>query len=127
MANILIIDPEERSRVRVAAVLEQAGHDVRFAPSGAAATRVCETWEFDLVMTALTLPDMNGLKLIRHMVARAGWMRTIVFSDPGDPVLLRASEEGVLAVLTSPLRAPQVLEAVAVALATPRPWGRHVA
>lgn len=127
MANILIIDPEERSRVRLARLLERAGHVVRFSSCGASAEKVAESWPLDLLITALTLQDMNGLRLFRRLVTKVGWTRAIVFSKASDPVLLEAREEGVLAVLTLPLRDAEVREAVAVALATPRPWGRHVA
>ena len=127
MANILIIDPEERIRIRLSRLLERAGHEVRFAPNGAAAERAVRNWTFDLALTALALPDTNGLKLLRQLTARVGWMRAIVFSTPNDPVLLRARDEGVLAVLTLPLAESEVREAVVQALAKPRPWGRHVA
>ena len=127
VANILIIDAEERRRLRLARLLEGAEHQVRFAPSAAVARKAVEEWPVDLVVSALALPDTNGLRLFRELTTAQGWIRCVVFSNADDPVLIRAMEEGVLAALALPLAEAQLMSAVTAALAKPRPWARHVA
>ena len=65
MARILIAEDEEAIRALVARALAQDGHDVVTAVDGAEALEVLqrEAGEFDLVLTDIRMPVMDGIAL----------------------------------------------------------------
>src|SRR5690349_383804 len=67
MARILVVDDAEFMRVRAARVLEEAGHEVLQAASGAEAVRMYVTDQPDAVLMDITMPDMDGLTALREI------------------------------------------------------------
>lgn len=49
--------------------LTEAGHDVIVAFDGRHALRVATTWTFDFIVMDLTLPDIDGLTVVRRLRA----------------------------------------------------------
>jgi two-component system, chemotaxis family, chemotaxis protein CheY len=70
MAKILIIDDSITMRQMVAFTLEKAGHEVHSAENGIAALKVTDKERFDLFITDLNMPGMNGLELIKELRMR---------------------------------------------------------
>lgn len=64
MARILVVDDEESIRRGVGLHLKKHGHDVREAASGEAAMRELAAREYDLVLSDLRMPGINGLELL---------------------------------------------------------------
>ena len=67
MANILIIDDEIPVRSLLRAVLERESHHVFEAPNGRAGLELYRERSFDLIITDLTMPEMDGLELISEL------------------------------------------------------------
>ncbi len=67
MANILVIDDEDSTRTLFRIVLEQAGHTVREAVNGRQGLEQFKAQAADLVLTDITMPEMNGLDLILEL------------------------------------------------------------
>ena len=63
--SILLVEADAVSRQFTTKLLESAGHQVTPAPAGTAAINVFSTDIFDLILTDLTLPDMDGFKMAR--------------------------------------------------------------
>ena len=70
MAKILVVDDSITMRQMVTLTLEKAGHTVAAADSGTTALKVVEKERFDLVITDLNMPGMNGLELIKELRMR---------------------------------------------------------
>jgi two-component system, chemotaxis family, chemotaxis protein CheY len=70
MAKVLIIDDSITMRQMVAFTLEKAGHEVHSAESGIAALKITDKERFDLFITDLNMPGMNGLELIKELRMR---------------------------------------------------------
>jgi two-component system, chemotaxis family, chemotaxis protein CheY len=70
MAKVLIIDDSITMRQMVAFTLEKAGHEVQMADSGLAALKITDKERFDLFITDLNMPGMNGLELIKELRMR---------------------------------------------------------
>jgi two-component system, chemotaxis family, chemotaxis protein CheY len=70
MAKVLIIDDSITMRQMVAFTLEKAGHEVHSAESGLAALKITDKERFDLFITDLNMPGMNGLELIKELRMR---------------------------------------------------------
>jgi signal transduction histidine kinase len=93
--TILLVDDDSAVRVTVASLLSDDGHTVVEAGSGAEALSRLETKDrFDLLMTDLGMPKMNGWELIRSaklqrpnlpVVLVTGWGETPRGQRPTDP------------------------------------------
>ncbi|KPK14423.1 MAG: Fis family transcriptional regulator, partial [Nitrospira bacterium SG8_3] len=68
MERILVVDDDPEIREGVADVLRQAGYDVDEAKDGKKAIKCIETGSYDLVLTDLNLPKVDGMKVLRHVL-----------------------------------------------------------
>ena len=67
MSRILVVDDEVAIRKVVRDALEKVGHEVETAVDGEEAAALFEGAHFDLVVTDLNMPRMDGLELVRHI------------------------------------------------------------
>ncbi|MDA5192599.1 response regulator [Govanella unica] len=78
MARILIAEDEEPVRIFVSRALEHFGHSVRAVADGGAALQALHDESFDLLLTDIVMPVMDGIALA--LKASSEW--------PGMPVVL---------------------------------------
>jgi sigma-B regulation protein RsbU (phosphoserine phosphatase) len=64
MPRLLVIDDHATLRAAVARGLERAGHEVVQAGSGTEGMAELEGGPFDLVVTDINMPDMDGIEVI---------------------------------------------------------------
>jgi two-component system chemotaxis response regulator CheY len=84
--RVLVVEDSATTRAFVTAALEAAGiAEIIQVPSGFAALQALPRSRFDLVITDVNMPDINGLELIRFMRASSALARTpmIVISTEG--------------------------------------------
>ncbi len=67
MARILAVDDSAAMRQMVGITLTGAGHEVQQAADGREALAIAERQKFDLVITDVNMPVMDGLTLVRHL------------------------------------------------------------
>ena len=67
MANILAVDDSASMRQMVAQTLEGAGHEVTSAADGQEALNLAQAGQFDLVLTDVNMPVMDGITLTREL------------------------------------------------------------
>jgi two-component system, chemotaxis family, chemotaxis protein CheY len=67
MARILAVDDSAAMRQMVGITLTGAGHEVQQAADGRQALELAEQHKFDLVITDVNMPVMDGLTLVRHL------------------------------------------------------------
>ena len=65
--RILIVDDEQEITLVLRSGLTKHGYDVRVAGEGEAALDLFHAWTPDLVITDLSMPNMNGLKLCQRL------------------------------------------------------------
>ena len=65
--NILIVDDEEEYQLVVSMILEDAGYSTSTCSNGKEALAILEKKDFDLVLTDLRMPVMNGNELIEKI------------------------------------------------------------
>jgi two-component system chemotaxis response regulator CheY len=70
MARILAVDDSPSMRQMVSVALSQAGHEVELACDGVEALRIAGTRRFDLVITDVNMPNMDGITLVRELRAK---------------------------------------------------------
>jgi two-component system, OmpR family, KDP operon response regulator KdpE len=71
MSRILAVDDEAAIRKVVRDALEKAGHEVETAVDGEEAIALFESGDFDLVVTDLNMPKLDGLELVRRIRAKS--------------------------------------------------------
>jgi two-component system chemotaxis response regulator CheY len=87
MANILAVDDSASMRQMVSFTLKAAGHTVTDAADGKQALDIAKTKSFDLVLTDVNMPVMDGLTLTRELRALPAFKFT--------PVLVLTTEAGM--------------------------------
>jgi CheY-like chemotaxis protein len=121
MASILMVDDEEMDRILPRSVLEDAGHEVLYAPNGGVALRIYQARQVDLVVTDLAMPEVDGLLLIRKLRERDPGVRIMAISGGSRDKLERAEALGAVATLAKPYTPAQLLEGIRTALAPAPP------
>jgi two-component system chemotaxis response regulator CheY len=66
--RVLVVEDSSTMRMFVAAALESVGDfEITAAPSGFEALKVLPRIRFDLIITDINMPDINGLELVRFV------------------------------------------------------------
>ncbi len=117
MARILVVDDDEADRTLCKTILENAGHQLLFAPNGETGLRIYRGQDVDLVITDLAMPKLNGLRLIEEIIAHDGSALVLAVTGVSPEQLERATEAGASATLRKPYVADTLLGAVATLLA----------
>ena len=64
-ARLLIVDDEEIALLNLQHVMEKEGYQVTAARSGAAAVKLLEQKDFDVVLTDLRMEGVDGMDVLR--------------------------------------------------------------
>ena len=120
MARILLADDDPTALDLVGRALEADGHEVIRCPDGQDAFQrlTAAPQSFDLLLTDMEMPGINGIELASRAAAAAPRIRILLmsgFSSGADP----ATELGipVAGFVSKPLSLDQMREAVRSALA----------
>jgi excisionase family DNA binding protein len=112
--RILVVDDEESIRELLARVLEMAEYDVDVAPDGPRALELLKDSSYDLLLTDLRMPGMDGLTVVREARRyRADLPIIIITGYSSEASAIEALNLGVSGYLTKPFRVPRVLAAAA--------------
>ena len=96
---ILVVDDHPITLQVVARVLRSRGHDARTAPSGHAALHILSQISPNLVILDLSMPDMDGLTVLRTVRCDRRHLNTSVIVFTGsDERVQEALESGAQAV-----------------------------
>ena len=117
-SRILLVDDEESIRKLLSRMLE-ASYDVETAADGEAAIRLLREPDahYDLLISDLNMPDMDGLTLIREAQLINPTLAAIVITGYStESSAIEALNLGVTGYLTKPFGTTQVLAAAAKAL-----------
>jgi CheY-like chemotaxis protein len=113
VARLLVVDDDEGDRIVVRTILERAKHEVFEAKDGAEALSQFQGHQIEVVITDLQMNNVHGLELItilRDLSPRPG---IIAISATGEAQLDMARLMGAAYTLQKPVRADQLLNAVA--------------
>ena len=116
MARILVVDDDPVDRMILESLLAQEGHELTFAEDGGQGLALYQKKKFDLVVTDLVMPKVNGLRLIKEMLKADPDAVIIAISGMSPEQLPRAEDYGAVGVLKKPLRRDPLLRAVSTAL-----------
>lgn len=119
MGRILIIDDCKPFLAALTRVLQRAGYDVQATHSGRLGVECMKERSFDLVLSDIYMPELDGLELLQF--ARNGERKVPVILMSGFArsvdMLPAAKHLGAAAVLAKPIAVQRLLDAVATSLA----------
>ena len=110
--SILIVDDSATVRKALSTALLDAGYSVTEAKDGSEALAKAPCNHFDLVMTDLNMPEMNGIRLISEFRKVPGQLFTPVVVLSEEPKMKRYSEclaAGASGYLQKPFHKEQLL------------------
>ena len=81
--SILVIDDEEQMLDALKLNLEQSGYQVSTAKTGAEGLALFNGKDYDLVLSDLQLPDMEGLDVLRKIKEKQATIEVIIISGYG--------------------------------------------
>jgi excisionase family DNA binding protein len=115
--RVLVVDDEAAIRDLLSKTLALAEYDVDAAPDGRAALDRLRTLPYDLLITDLKMPGIDGLAVIREARRYRPDLPVIIITGfSTEASAIEAINLGVSGYLTKPFRVPKVLASAAKAL-----------
>jgi excisionase family DNA binding protein len=115
--RVLVVDDEEGIRDLLSKTLELAEYDVDLAHDGRSALERLRLMPYDLLITDLRMPGVDGLAVIREARRLKADLPVIIITGYStEASAIDAINLGVQGYLTKPFRVPVVLNAAAKAL-----------
>jgi CheY-like chemotaxis protein len=122
-ASILIIDDDAAVSRTLSLILTRAGYQVSTAASGRKGLELLSREGFDLVLTDIIMPELDGIEAIRRIRTDHPGLRVIAMSGGGQidkaDFLHMAEALGADRVLEKPVRSERLLELVGSVMANP--------
>jgi len=116
--RVLVVDDDGAIRTVVREALRRAGHIVETAASVAEQRRLFASFDPQVLVTDVVLPDGNGLDIIPEMLEKNPGLPVIVLSAQNTfTTALRATEQGAFDYLPKPFDLSELTRAVSDALA----------
>src|ERR1700746_1411521 len=115
--SILVVDDEIEIREGLEALLTSEGFEVTPADTGAAGLQKLEDNPFDLMLLDVSLPDRNGLELLREIRLRDPQLSIILITAYGSIDMARAAfKGGAQDFITKPWSNDELIAQVSVAI-----------
>ncbi len=112
MQRILVVDDEAGIRDWLAELLEAGGHQVVTARDGLEAKRLAARQPFDLMITDISMPNEEGLGIIRALRKTHPELKIIAISGGYGEALLDAKLLGAHEALMKPFTADMLLKCI---------------
>jgi two-component system chemotaxis response regulator CheY len=114
--SILIVEDSSTTRALIRAIIEEMGdfHTVE-ASSGFDALKLLPTEDFDLIITDINMPDINGLEFINFMKSNPKYKSLpliIVSTERSEEDRKRGMALGAVAYITKPFKANELKEII---------------
>jgi two-component system, chemotaxis family, chemotaxis protein CheY len=111
-ASILTVDDSPSLRMAVRAALTGAGYSVAEAADGTEGLSKAKATRFDLIITDLNMPKMDGLTMIRELrksPGQAGVPIVFLTTESDDAMKMQAKSAGATGWLVKPFNADQLV------------------
>jgi two-component system chemotaxis response regulator CheY len=116
MKSILIVEDSTTTRSLIRAVIEELGDfNIVEAPTGFDALKLLPAQDFDLVVTDINMPDINGLELINFVKSNPRYSNIpliIVTTERSEEDKKRGMALGATAYVTKPFKALELQDIV---------------
>ena len=117
--KILIVDDELGIRMLLSQALSSHGYEVSEAENGQDSLEKLKGNRFDLVITDIDMPKLNGIEMLKQM-KRAGRKEKVIIMTGNLGGLPEADMPGVVSRLRKPFRMDHLLATVIAAMGNAR-------
>ncbi|OUR64074.1 response regulator [Methylophaga sp. 42_25_T18] len=112
MANILIVDDSNSMRQMVSFTLKQAGgHTLTESADGQQGLQAVKSQQFDLIITDMNMPNMDGMEFAKAVRARKEYKFTpilVLTTESSPEVKQQGREVGVTGWIVKPFNPDQL-------------------
>jgi CheY-like chemotaxis protein len=109
MAKILVVDDDNLSRQNIARFLSGDGHSIDQAADGAEALELLKSGHFDLVLSDILMPKINGYAVIEFVHSRLPETSVLLMTaHPGT----RPAWSGSVEIVMKPINLDEVSAAI---------------
>src|SRR6266478_6228570 len=118
-AKILLIEDDPGIVMTLRRMLREEGHEVLVEKRGDSGLALARADSFDVVITDMKLPGLNGLDLVRELHAAKPRLPIILMTAHGTTeTAIEATKSGAYDYLLKPFEIPEFIELVEKALAS---------
>ncbi|MBW1895512.1 MAG: sigma-54-dependent Fis family transcriptional regulator [Deltaproteobacteria bacterium] len=115
--KILVVDDDKEILGLIAEILTEEGYTVDTAPDGRKAIKAIDASLYDMVITDLKMPRVDGMKVLRHVVDQSPETTCIILTGFGTiENAVEAIKTGAFHYITKPLKASEIKTVVNNAL-----------
>ena len=115
--RVLVVDDEEASRYSMQKALETAGYEVAVACDGLQALELHGTFNPDVVVTDVNMPEMDGITFLQKLQSMPSPPPVIVVTAYNTTAMaVRSLKKGALDYIVKPFEVNHLREAVARAV-----------
>jgi two-component system response regulator AtoC len=108
--NVLVVDDEESMRHLLTVILAERGYEVRAVSNGEDALRELSARDYDLVLSDVRMPRMDGIALLRKALELHPGLTFIVMSAYGThDTAIEAMKAGAYDYVSKPFKPDEVL------------------
>ena len=102
--RVLIVDDDEASRQTVREALKDLGYEVALAANGREALETQQSFDPDVIVSDLNMPEMDGMSFLRELKSRPGSPPVIIVTGHSTHDLaVQSLRDGALDYLTKPV------------------------
>jgi len=113
MAKILAVDDSQPIREMVTLTLKSGGHEIVTAVDGAEGLALFKKEKFDLVVTDINMPEMDGFTLIREIRALDNKIPVLALTTESEQTKRQSGQQaGVDGWIVKPFKPAQFLAIV---------------
>ena len=116
MKSVLIVEDSATTRSLITAVIEDAGDfEIVEAATGFEALKQLPTKSFDLILTDINMPDINGIELINFVKTNQRYSHIpliIISTEKSEEDRKRGLAAGAEAYVTKPFKAKELQDIV---------------
>jgi len=117
MAKILVVDDNPDVLKLIADILESNGYEVKTFSDGASAIKELESNDYDVVLTDLMMPDVDGMQVLKNAILKTPKTICIILTGHGTiKSSVEAIKKGAFDYITKPVSPSELLIFVEKAL-----------
>lgn len=113
--NILVVDDSQIARQDIVKPLADAGHNISEASDGLMALKMASTTTFDIIISDVHMPEMNGIELCEALKSKGITpfpIILIVSTESSSDLKSRGKAAGVRGWIIKPIKAETLLQVI---------------
>jgi len=114
MLKILIVDDSLIIRKKITKLIEKLGHEVAFAAkNGQEAINAYESKKPDLVTMDITMPDMDGITAVGHIMKSDHAAKIIMVTSHGqEDMVIKSIQAGAVGYMLKPITEDKLAQSI---------------